>query len=51
MCLYFLSEFLLYNEIPTTLVDVNIVSDYSKLGRILSLCKTDRKSEIIKKLY
>ncbi len=35
MCLYFLSEFLLYNEIPSTLVDVNIVSDYSKLGKTI----------------
>ena len=31
------------------MVDVNIASDYSKLGRLLSLCKTDRKSEIIQK--
>ena len=49
MCLYFLNEFLLYNEVPKVLVDVNIASDYSKLGKLLNLCKTDRKIEIIQK--
>jgi len=49
MCLYFLNEFLTYNEIPRTLLDVNIASDYSKLAKLLNLCKTDRKLEIIQK--
>lgn len=49
MCLYFLSEFSLHNEIPSSLVDINIASDYSKLEKLLNLCKTDRKAEIIKK--
>ena len=39
MCLYFLNEYLMYKEIPNKLMDVNIASDYSKLAKMLQLCK------------
>ena len=49
MTLYFLNEYLKYNEIPDKLVDMNIASDYSKLGEMLDLCKSEKRLEIIEK--
>ena len=49
MCLYFLNEYTTYKEIPDKLVDVNIASDYSKIGKMLNLCKGENREEIIKK--
>ncbi len=49
MCLFFLNEYVEYNEIPTSLVDVNIASDYSKLGKMLDLCKGEKGLEILEK--
>ena len=49
MCLYFLNEYTTYKEIPDQLVDVNIASDYSKIGKMLNLCKGENREEIIKK--
>ena len=49
MCLYFLNEYVKYNEIPEQLVDVNIASDYSKIGKMLSLCKGEERAEVIEK--
>ena len=49
MCLYFLNEYVKYKEIPDELVDVNIASDYSKIGRILKLCKGENRLDIIEK--
>ncbi len=47
MCLYFLNAFLEQREIPTQLIDVNIASDYSKLGKMLDLCKGEEREKII----
>ena len=47
MCLYFLNAFLEQREIPTQLIDVNISSDYSKLGKMLDLCKGEEREKII----
>ena len=49
MCLYFLNNYTKYNEIPDQLVDMNIASDYSKLGNMLSLCKGEEREQIIEK--
>ena len=49
MCLYFLADYVRLNEIPKELIDVNIVSDYSKLGKMLDLCKGDEREKIIEK--
>ena len=47
MCLYFLNGFQRYEEIPRQLVDVNIASDYTKLGKMLELCKGEKGQKII----
>ena len=49
MCLYFLSDYIRLKEIPRDLVDMNIASDYSKIGKMLDLCKGENKFEILKK--
>lgn len=49
MCLYFLTGYLRFKEIPNKLIDMNIASDYSKLSRMLNLCKGENREEIIKK--
>ena len=49
MCLYFLADYVRLGKIPTRLVDVNIASDYSKLGKMLDLCKGEKKTEILEK--
>ena len=49
MCLYFLKEYITYQEIPERLVDMNIASDYSKIGKMLDLCKGENRAEIIEK--
>ena len=49
MCLYFLNEYVKYKEIPEILVDVNIASDYNKIGNMLRLCKGEKRLEIIDK--
>ena len=49
MCLYFLNEYVKYKEIPEKLVDVNIASDYSKIGNMLTLCKNENRFDIIEK--
>ena len=48
MCLYFFSEYTAFKEIPQKLVDVNIASDYKKIGNMLNLYKGKEKVEIIK---
>ena len=48
MCLYFLSDYIGLGKIPNKLIDVNIASDYSKLGKMLQLCKGNKALEIIK---
>ena len=49
MCLYFLNSYIRFNEIPDQLIDMNIASDYSKLGRMLDLCKGEEREKIIEK--
>ena len=49
MCLYFLNEYLENKDLPRNLVDVNIASDYSKIGKMLDLCKGEKRAEIIEK--
>ncbi len=49
MCLYFLNQYVSYKEIPDSLMDVNIASDYSKIGKMLNLCKGERRLEILEK--
>ena len=49
MCLYFLNEYLEQRKIPTQLIDVNIASDYTKLGNMLDLCKGEEREKIIEK--
>ena len=47
MCLYFLSNYTRLEKLPESLVDVNIASDYSKIGKMLDLCKGEKRAEII----
>ena len=49
MCLYFLSDYVRLGKIPTKLIDVNIASDYSKLGKMLDLCQGEKREEILEK--
>ena len=49
MTLYFLNEYIKYNKIPRKLIDMNIASDYSKLGKMLDLCKSEKRLEILEK--
>ena len=49
MCLYFLSEYTWSRIIPDELVDMNIASDYSKIGKMLDLCKGENRLEILQK--
>ena len=49
MCLYFLSEYTWSGRIPDDLIDMNIASDYSKVGKMLDLCKGENKQEILRK--
>ena len=49
MCLYFLNEYVTYNEIPEKLVDVNIASDYNKIGNMLTLCRNENRLDIIER--
>ena len=49
MCLYFLNEYLETGRMPESLIDVNIASDYSKLGKMLDLCKGEERQKVIEK--
>ena len=49
MCLYFLSRYIRLKEIPNDLIDMNIASDYSKIGKMLDLCKGENRLEILRK--
>ncbi len=48
MCLYFLSRYIRLGEIPSDLIDMNIASDYSKIGKMLDLCKGENRLEILR---
>ena len=47
MCLYFLNNYLENRRIPNQLIDVNIASDYTKLGKMLDLCKGEERERVI----
>lgn len=47
MCLYFLNEYKDSGKLPRNLVDVNIASDYSKLSKMLDLCKGESRVNIL----
>ena len=49
MCLYFLNSYISFGKVPNKLVDVNIASDYNKIGNMLRLCKGEKRLEIINK--
>ena len=49
MCLYFLNSYTRHKEIPRQLIDVNIASDYTKLGKMLDLCKGEERERVIEK--
>ena len=49
MCLYFLSEYTWSRKVPDRLIDMNIASDYSKIGKMLDLCKGENRVEILRK--
>ena len=45
--LYFLNEYIRLGELPERMVDVNIASDYAKIGQMLSLYKGEKQLEIL----
>ena len=47
MCLYFLNNYIEFKRIPEQLIDMNIASDYSKLGKMLDLCKGEEREKVI----
>ncbi len=47
--LIFLSEYSWSKEVPEDLIDVNIASDYNKVGKMLNLCKGENRLEILRK--
>ena len=49
MCLYFLNAYARLSRMPEQLIDVNIASDYSKLGKMLNLCKGEERKNVIEK--
>ena len=49
MCLYLLKDYVQDRILPERLIDMNIASDYSKLGRMLDLCRGENREEIIEK--
>ena len=50
MCLYLLSEYVGLGRIPESLVDVNIASDYAKLGKMLDLCTGEKSQQILEEI-
>ena len=49
MCLYFLNSYTELGRIPDQLIDMNIASDYTKLGKMLDLCKGEERKNVIEK--
>ena len=47
MCLYFLNNYIRFKEIPKHLIDVNVASDYTKLGKMLDLCRGEEREKVI----
>ena len=49
MCLYFLNSYVGLGRMPEQLIDMNIASDYTKLGKMLDLCKGEERERVIEK--
>ena len=49
MCLYLLTYYVRTGMLPEKLVDMNIASDYSKLGKMLDLCQGKNRIDIMEK--
>ena len=49
MSLYFFNSYISFEKIPEKLIDVNIASDYNKIGNMLRLCKGENRIDIIEK--
>ena len=49
MCLYFLNNYIEQKRVPAQLIDMNIASDYSKLGKMLDLCRGKEREKVIEK--
>ncbi len=50
MTLYFLYMYQIQNQIPKELVDINIISDYSKIEAFMDLCQNMNKIDILEKI-
>ena len=50
MTLYFLNSYQEQNRVPEKLVDINILSDYSKIEAFMDLCKSMNKIELLEKI-
>ena len=50
MTLYFLYMYKIQNSIPEDLVDINIISDYSKIEAFMDLCQNMNKMELLEKI-
>ena len=50
MTLYFFNEYCRLNKIPQELVDINIISDYSKIEAFMDLCQNMNKIELLEKI-
>ena len=49
MTLYFLNDYIRLGRMPERLIDMNIASDYSKLGKMLDLCKREEREKVVEK--
>lgn len=50
MCLYFINEYKSHEDtVPKRLIDMNIASDYSKLSKMLELCQSENRINILNK--
>ena len=50
MTLYFLNMYQEQNNMPEELVDINIISDYSKIEAFMDLCQNMSKMELLEKI-
>lgn len=50
MTLYFLNLYQEQNKVPEELVDINILSDYSKIEAFMDLCQSMNKLELLEKI-
>lgn len=50
MTLYFLNLYQEQNRVPEELVDINILSDYSKIEAFMDLCQSMNKLELLEKI-